>query len=870
MKIMKIKEILKKVLPYAVIVAGFVVIAYAYAPQVLQGKVVNQSDISSWKGMSHEILEWNEEHPDDPALWTGSMFGGMPATQISVDYRGDATDPFYNLLFWGQRPPSYLIISLLGGFLLFLAFGVNPWLSAVGAIAVTFCSYNMQIVQVGHNTKMVAIAFMPWVLAALVYAYRRKALLGAVFFALALSFQIKANHPQITYYLAFIVFGYAIAELCGAVAAQRRRKAAVRNAVPVSDSILTSGTTVEPPFRETPVGRWLIASVLVLVGGLLGIATNANKLLPTYEYAEYTMRGGSELTHDEHNQTGDGLKLDYATAWSYGIEETPNLLIPDFNGGSSSGELSRDSETFKALQSYGVNAESMRKGMPLYWGPQPFTAGPMYLGAVSLFLFVFGLCVIRGRYKWWIAGVSLLALLLGWGSHFMWFSEIFFKYAPLYNKFRTVSMILVILQVTVPLMGILGVNAALFAKEPLPDRKVRNGLLTALGVTGGISLLFALFPGLAGDFSSASDAAVFGGNEQLIRALQDDRRSLLRSDAFRSLIFIVLAAGVFFASWKGKLKTMPAVALLGILLLVDLWGVDKRYLNKEHFVTERNFDSPFNPRPVDNAIHQDTDLSYRVLDLSVNTFNDAIVSYHHKTIGGYSPAKLQRYQDLIDFHIAPEMRAMIDAVNSAMSTARTVGDLENALGYYPVLSMLNTKYIVVDPGSLPLTYDRRLGNGWLVSRVRTAPTADAEMAALGEIDPAVEAVIFDPDAPEGTVTEYAGADSGRVELVYYSPNRLRYDVSAPAKGLAVFSEIWYPAGWKAFVDGNEVPVLRADYALRALMIEEGDHEVEFVFDPASFTVGRNISLASSIAILVLLAGAVLYSVLFADKRKQPR
>ena len=867
---MKIKEILKKVLPYAVIVAGFVVIAYAYAPQVLQGKVVNQSDISSWKGMSHEILEWNEEHPDDPALWTGSMFGGMPATQISVDYRGDATDPFYNLLFWGQRPPSYLIISLLGGFLLFLAFGVNPWLSAVGAIAVTFCSYNMQIVQVGHNTKMVAIAFMPWVLAALVYAYRRKALLGAVFFALALSFQIKANHPQITYYLAFIVFGYAIAELCGAVAAQRRRKAAVRNAVPVSDSILTSGTTVEPPFRETPVGRWLTASVLVLVGGLLGIATNANKLLPTYEYAGYTMRGGSELTHDEHNQTGDGLKLDYATAWSYGIEETPNLLIPNFNGGSSSGELSRDSETFKVLQSYGVNAESMRKGMPLYWGPQPFTAGPMYLGAVSLFLFVFGLCVIRGRYKWWIAGVSLLALLLGWGSHFMWFSEIFFKYAPLYNKFRTVSMILVILQVTVPLMGILGVNAALFAKEPLPDRKVRNGLLTALGVTGGISLLFALFPGLAGDFSSASDAAVFGGNEQLIRALQDDRRSLLRSDAFRSLIFIVLAAGVFFASWKGKLKTMPAVALLGILLLVDLWGVDKRYLNKEHFVTERNFDSQFAPRPVDNAIHQDTDLSYRVLDLTVNTFNDAIVSYHHKTIGGYSPAKLQRYQDLIDFHIAPEMRTMIDDVNSAMSTARTVGDLENALGYYPVLSMLNTKYIVVDPGSLPLTYDRRLGNGWLVSRVRTAPTADAEMAALGEIDPAVEAVIFDPEAPEGTVTEYAGADSGRVELVHYSPNRLRYDVSAPAKGLAVFSEIWYPAGWKAFVDGNEVQVLRADYALRALMIEEGDHEVEFVFDPASFTVGRNISLASSIAILVLLAGAVLYSVLFADKRKQPR
>ena len=847
---MNVKEILKKALPYVIIVAGFVVIAYAYAPQVLQGKVVNQSDISSWKGMSHEILEWNEAHPDDPALWTGSMFGGMPATQISVQYKGDATTPLYDLLFWGQRPPSYLIISLLGGFLLFLAFGANPWLSAVGAIAVTFCSYNMQIIQVGHNTKMVAIAFMPWVLAALVYAYRRKALLGTVFFALALSFQIKANHPQITYYLAFIVIGYAIAELCGAVAAQRKMKRA--------------------PFLSTPVGRWLMASVLVLVGGLLGIATNANKLLPTYEYAEYTMRGGSELTHDEHNQTGDGLKLDYATAWSYGIEETLNLLIPNLNGGSSSGELSRDSETFRALQSYGVNAESMRKGMPLYWGPQPFTAGPMYLGAVSLFLFVFGLCVIRGRYKWWIAGVSVLALLLAWGSHFMWFSEIFFKYAPLYNKFRTVSMILVILQVTVPLLGILGVNAALFAKDPLPEKKVRNGLLTALGVTGGLSLLLALFPGLAGDFSSATDAAVFGGNEQLIRALQDDRRGLLRADAFRSLVFILLTAGVFFAAWKRKLKALPAVAVIGVLLLADLWGVDKRYLNKDHFVTERNFDAQFNPRPVDNAIHQDTDLSYRVLDLSVNTFNDAIVSYHHKTVGGYSPAKLQRYQDLIDFHIAPEMSRVASDINAVIPTARTVADLEGGLKYYPVLAMLNTKYIVIDGNSYPLTYDYSLGNAWFVERSRTAPTADAEMAALGEIDPGREAVIFDAQAAEGTAAEYPGAAEGRIVLKEYSPNRLSYDVSAAARGLAVFSEIYYPAGWKAYIDGEEVPVLRADYTLRALLIDEGDYEVEFVYDPGSFTLGKNISLASSLAIILALAGCILYSFFYGHKKRQPR
>ena len=854
---MNAKEIIRKILPYVLIVAGFVVIAYAYAPYVLQGKVVNQSDISSWKGMSHEILEWNEEHPDDPALWTGFMFSGMPATQISVNYKGDATTPLYDLLFWGERPPSYLIISLLGGFLLFLAFGINPWLAAVGAIAVTFCSYNMQIIQVGHNTKMVAIAFMPWVLAFLVYAYRKNAILGAILFAIALSFQIKANHPQITYYLAFIVFGYAIAEFCGAVVAQRKMRQAA----------LSGGSSTV--FRNTPVGRWIMASVLVLVGGLLGLATNANKLLPTYEYAEYTMRGGSELTHDEHNQTGDGLKLDYATAWSYGIQETPNLLIPDFNGGSSSGELSRESETYKYLRSVGANAESLRKGMPLYWGPQPFTAGPMYLGAVSLFFFVFGLAVIRGRYKWWIAGVSLLALLLAWGSHFMWLSEIFFKYAPLYNKFRTVSMILVILQVTVPLMGILGVNAVLFAKEPLPEKKVRSGLLTALGVTGGISLLFALFPSLAGDFSSSSDA-MFGGNAALVEALRADRRHLLRADAFRSLIFILLAAGVFFAAWKGKLKAIPAVAIIGVLLLADLWGVDKRYLNKDHFVTERNFDGQFAPRPVDNAIHQDEELSYRVLDLSVNTFNDAIVSYHHKTVGGYSPAKLQRYQDLIDFHISPEMNRMVSDINAAIPSAATVADLEAALKYYPVLSMLNTKYIVIDGNSLPLTYDYRLGNAWFVSRAVTASTADSEMETLGGIDPAREAVIFDPEAADGTVTDYSAAADGTVTLTEYSPNRLVYKASAPSRGLAVFSEVWYPAGWKAYVDGEEKPILRADYTLRALVLEEGEHDVEFVYVPGSFTVGRNISLVSSSLILLMLAAYLIYLSVQCNRRKLPR
>ena len=327
---------------------------------------------------------------------------------------------------------------------------------------------------------------------------------------------------------------------------------------------------------------------------------------------------------------------------------------------------------------------------------------------------------------------------------------------------------------------------------------------------------------------------------------------------------------MFFAAWKRKLKALPAVAVIGVLLLVDLWGVDKRYLNKDHFVTERNFDAQFNPRPVDNAIHQDTDISYRVLDLSVNTFNDAIVSYHHKTVGGYSPAKLQRYQDLIDFHIAPEMSRVASDINAVIPTARTVADLEGGLKYYPVLAMLNTKYIVIDGNSYPLTYSQTLGNAWFVERSRTAPTADAEMAALGEIDPGREAVIFDAQAAEGTAAEYPGAAEGSIVMKEYSPNRLSYDVTAVAKGLAVFSEIYYPAGWKAYIDGEEVPVLRADYTLRALLIDEGDHEVEFVYDPGSFTLGKNISLASSLVIILALAGCILYSFFYGHKKRQPR
>jgi len=812
----------RKTLPYLLVAISFILIAYAYLPSVLKGKVLNQADISSWIAMSHEAAQHNASHPDDQALWTASMFSGMPANTIHGTDSGNLILPLRQCLTFWAKPANFLIVSLIGSFLLMLAFGAGLWLSVLGALAVTFCSYNMQIIQVGHDTKMMAIAFMPWVLASLVFAYRKNYLLGSAFFGITLSLELISGHPQITYYLAIIVIGYAISEFCSSVKAH----------------------TV-PAFIKT--------SCILLICGLLGIGSHAGHLLPLKEYTKYTMRGGSELSNPQGRETnGDGLSLDYATAWSYGINETPNLMIPNFNGGASVGELSRSSNTYNALKGKYQGAEKIIRQLPLYWGPQPFTAGPMYMGAVSMFLFILGLFIIKGHYKWWIASVSLIALFLGWGSHFMWFTEIWFKYVPMYNKFRTVSMILIILQITIPLMGVLALKE-LFS----PDRdkqSLKNGLFRSFGITGGICLLFILFPGLAGDFSSSSDGSL---PEEIVSALRVDRMSLLRSDALRSLLFILTGALViWFSSFNAKLKNTTACVCLAALILCDLWPVDKRYLNDSHFFTKKDQSSQFDKRPVDEMILRDTDPSYRVLDLSVNTFNDAIPSYWHKTIGGYNAAKLQRYQDLIDYYIQPEMSKLRKDINAKLATAKTISDIEAGLDYYPILSMLNARYIVIDGNNPPVRYDKALGNAWFVASAIEASTPDEEIQLLGSIDPSSQAVIYTGDGVQiDNISKgeagFFGNDS--IELSEYSLNHMEYDYTSETGGLAVFSEIYYPKGWKAFLDGEtEIPILRADWTLRALDLPAGSHHISFIYHPDSLFVGRKISMASSIALYLLL------------------
>ena len=872
------RQLLKNIGIYAGIFLLFVVLAYGFTPQVLDGKIVNQSDIASWKGMANEAVTYNQANPDDPTAWTNSMFGGMPTTATIDSFEGDWTDAIYDFLLTGKRPASYLLLALIGGFLLMLSLGTGKVMAVAGAVAIAFCSYNMQIIQVGHNTKMQAIAYFPWVLAGVIFTYRAalksigndnngrslwktwlpKTILGATLFAFTLSMQIKANHPQITYYLAIVIFAYAIGlfiYLC------TRKKDLIK--------------------------RFFAASAFLLVVGCIGIATNANKLIPTYEYSKYTMRGGSELSSDSDSHNAKGLDLEYATAWSYGINEMPNLLIPNFNGGSSSGELPLDSETGQLLKMAGQqNLRQTMKHLPLYWGPQPFTAGPMYMGAITIFLFVLGLILCKGREKWWLAAAAVITTFLAWGNHFMWFTRLWFEYVPMYNKFRTVSMALTALQVLLPMLGFYALDKVL--KQKYSKKEFMKAGYISYGITAGFCLLCILIPSIAGTFTGASDA---GMNEMIVDALAADRQTLLTKDAIRSLLLIsctfVLIIWAFGTPKQENAESVRSgrmnIAAIAVVILVffDLAGIGKRYLNKSHFITPKDFTAHYDPRPVDDIIHQDTDPDYRVLDLSVNTFNDAIQSYHHKCIGGYSPVKLQRYQDLIDRYITSEIRQ----VYGATENAATVQEVSAALPELKVVSMLNGRYIILDGNISPVVNPYAYGNCWFVNSFVPAATPDDEIALLASTDLHDTAVIgndfaWAQKAISSAMASASPVISSEVEkspsitLTHYAPNELRYAFSTDTERAAIFSEIYYPKGWKAWIEpadtygevrgghyqptaqGRPIDLFRADWMLRGAIIPQGEGQLIMRFEPDSYQIGENISRASSIILILLLLASL--------------
>ncbi len=804
----------KRYIPHLAAIVLFFIITLAYFPEILEGKRLAGHDNANFMGMSREIRDFREETGKEP-LWTNNMFGGMPAYLISTRYNGNTLRFLNRILQPGPRPVSFVFLYLLGFYILLLAMRVNPWLAIAGAIAFAFSSYNFVILAAGHNSKAIAIGYMAPVLAGVVLSFRGKLLLGASFTAVALSLQLLAGHPQITYYTMIMVLIFGIVQLYFSI-------------------------------REKYLSRLLITVGVLIVAVGMSLASNAARLWTTSEYGKYSMRNPSELSIDEEDKTS-GLTKSYATRWSYGIDETFSLLIPGFKGGSSSGSLSENSATYELFaRSNPAQAREVIKRLPLYWGGQASTMGNVYVGAIVIFLFIMGMFLVDPRIKWWLFAVSLLGILLAWGKNFMWLTDFFMEYIPGYNKFRTVSMTLVIPGIAMPLLGVLALQKIFFGK--VEKKKIQYAMKWAAGITGGLSLLFFLLPGLAGNFVSPADSSY---QQQLAEALQEDRRRLLRMDALRSLVFAGLAAGLILLYQMGKIRVNAAIAVMALLFLVDMWPVNKRYLNSSHFENKRRATQPFTPTAADQFIMNAAGPNDRVLNLTVSMFQDASTSFFHESIGGYHGAKMRRYQDMIETRIMDDINTLYTALQT-----QDIQKVDSALSKTNALNMLNTKYIIINPETQPILNRHAKGNAWFVHRIRVVEDADSEVAALTSIDLEKEATLDARYADRIKANTFRDDPSATIELVDYQPNRMVYNSQSGTELVAVFSEIFYEKGWRVTIDGERADHLRMNYTLRGMVLPEGSHEIVFEFHPGSYFTGSKVSLISSILLILLLAGAI--------------
>lgn len=789
---------LKNLLPHLYVVLFFVAICAVYFSPVIQGRELPQHDVLQWEGMSKELQDFREKYDAEP-LWTRSMFGGMPAYQISVLYPANLVKYVNDLLTIAfPLPFGYIFLAMLGFYILLLTLKLDFRLAVAGAIGYAFASYNFIIIIAGHNSKMHAIALLPFTVAGVMMVFNKRYLLGGVLTALGLSLQIYANHLQITYYLALALALLGMVEV----------------------------------YKTIRDGVWmhLGKSVAVLMVALmLAVLPNITSLWATYEYGKDTTRGPSELTE---KKISTGLDMDYAFSWSYGISETMTLLIPDFMGGASASDIGKNSATYKALVANGAGAQANQfvQQAPLYWGDQPSTSGPVYFGAIMVFFFVIGIMLVKNEYRIWLVTATILFIMLSWGKNFMSFNEFFFHYIPGYNKFRTVSMTLTLAGLAVALLGMMGAGQ-LFNKE-LDTVKRTKALLWSFYITGGICLLFALMPGMFFNYSASVDEN-FKQYEWLIEALRTDRENTLRMDAFRSFFFIGLTFTLLWFYLKSKVSLTYAMLGVAALVLVDMWPVNKRYLNNDHFErASKNKNAVFTPSQADLSIMQDQSLGYRVMNTSLSTFNDASTSYFHHSIGGYHGAKMKRYQELIENQIS----------NNNMQ----------------VLNMLNTKYFIVrgQEGSGPMAQQNpgALGAAWFVMEYKMVPDADAEMKALDDFQPAQTAIV---DQRFGDLLQGFNPvfdSTAVIRHTDYKPNHLTYETETASEQLAVFSEIYYDKGWKAFIDGQPVPHFRVNYVLRAMRIPAGKHKLEFKFEPAVYYTGEKIALAGSVLLLLLSSG----------------
>ncbi|WP_025142185.1 YfhO family protein [Pedobacter jeongneungensis] len=805
------------------IIAFFVVITFAYFSPVLQGKAPQQGDVLQAKAMQKEIMDIKAKDGKGP-LWTNQMFGGMPAYQIWVQYPLNITTYGIDVIKGVfPDPVGTVLLYLLGAYLLFCVLKINPWLAAAGAIAFAFTSYNFIIIAAGHSNKALAIGFFAPILAAIILTLRGRYLVGGSLLALFMALEIRSNHIQMTYYLFIALFILGCIELYHAFKAKQ---------------LATFGKSI----------------AYMAAGIFLSVLVNAGTLWTTYEYGKETIRGKSNLTTDKA-EPANGLDKAYAYQWSQGVGESFTFLIPNLYGGASGGQLDPNGKFIKILQDgtvsnviaplYGqdtdkaLNAIAQNVGSN-YWGDKPGTSGPYYFGAIICFLFVFGLFIVKHRWKWWILGSSILLLFLSFGQNFPLISDIFFDYLPMYNKFRAVESILAVVGLLVPLLAILAVKEAQDGKY---DQKYLVQRLTwSAGITGGFALLVAIAPTAFFSFTNATQTQLTGWLNQILQnnasltaqildAVKADRISLARTDALRTLLFIAIGFGITWALITKKMNMQLAFGLLALFVLIDLWQVDRRYLNNQNFVSKSELENHYQPRDVDNFISADKDPNFRVFDLSLgDPFKSAETSYFHKTVGGFHSARLKRFQELVD-------NQLTKSINQ------------------DVLDMLNTKYIITqDPQNGSYKMQRNAtaaGNAWFVQSVQFAKNADEEMKAISSFDAKKEAIVDESFKNSIDTKRLGTGQEGFIKLTNYNPDHLTYEYSTAKDAIAVFSEIYYNKGWKMYIDGVEKPYFRADYVLRAAQLEAGNHKLEFIFHPTSYYAGEKISLAGSI---LLLAG----------------
>lgn len=832
---------MKKLLPDLIAILAFVLLSFAYFfPADIENRILFQHDTAAGAGAGQEVKEYYEQ-TGERSRWTNSLFGGMPMYQIAPSY--DSTKS----LQWVQKAyqlflPDYVCLTfmlMLGFYILLRVFGIPVWLAGLGGIMWAFSSYFFILISAGHIWKFITLAYVPPTIAGIVLAYRGKLLWGGILTALFVALQITSNHVQMSYYFFFVILFFV-------------------------------GAYFEKAWRTKTLPQFFKASAVLILAALVGIAANVSNLYHTYAYSKETMRGKSELvqTGDAAKQTSSGLDRDYITQWSYGIDETLTLLVPNFKGGASAALSQSETAMSKANPMY----SSLYGSLTQYFGTQPMTSGPVYVGAFVLFLFVLGCFIVKGPLKWALIGATFFSIVLSWGKNFMPLTDFFIDYVPLYNKFRAVSSILVIAEFTIPLLAIFALKRLLEEPEILKQEKKPLGI--SLLLTAGIALLLAVAPGSIGSgYVPAQEAQMLQNavNQQMIPAnelsgilanLGEMRAELVSSDALRSFIIIGIGCSLLWLYASGKLRSSLTIAGITILCLADMWGVNKRYLNDAQFVPHSIRTETFTKTNTDELILQDTSLDYRVLNFATSTFDDNNTSYWHKSVGGYHPAKLRRYQEMIEHHISPEMQAAYKAIATAGGEMDSVD-----ANKFRVLNMLNTKYFIFPAGqqrqTVPILNPHAYGNAWFVNKVQYVNNANEEIDALDSIIPTETAVVDArfKDVLKGTTESYKDSLSS-IRLTSYAPNRLTYETNNAQDGIAVFSEIYYPDGWHVTIDGQPAELARADYILRTMYVPAGQHTIEMRFDPTSLHVTEGIAYGA----LALLVIGIIVAVLIAKRK----